>query len=131
MSSDGEHLLEEFDLLPYRGEQAGNLSYGNQRRLEIARALASRPRLLMLDEPAAGMNESEGRQLLDRIRAIRRSGVTVLVVEHDMNLLMTVSDRVTVLAHGQKIAEGAPGEVQTNEKVITEYLGRGADAPGQ
>ena len=131
MSAEGERLLEELDLLPYRGERAGNLSYGNQRRLEIARALATRPRLLMLDEPAAGMNESEGRQLLERIRAIRRSGVTVLVVEHDMNLLMMVSDRVAVLAHGQKIAEGTPGEVQTNERVITEYLGRRADAPGQ
>ncbi|MDR2390925.1 MAG: ABC transporter ATP-binding protein [Planctomycetota bacterium] len=130
MASEGERLLDELDLLPHRGEQAKNLSYGNQRRLEIARALATRPRLLMLDEPAAGMNESEGRQLLDRIRAIRRSGITILVVEHDMNLLMTVSDRVTVLAHGQKIAEGTPAEVQTDGRVIAEYLGREADASG-
>ncbi|MDR1519247.1 MAG: ABC transporter ATP-binding protein [Planctomycetota bacterium] len=125
-TSESERLLEELDLLPYRNELAKNLSYGNQRRLEIARAMASRPRLLLLDEPAAGMNESEGRQLLERIRAIRGSGVTILVVEHDMTLLMAVSDRVTVLAHGLKIAEGSPDQVQVDERVIVEYLGKGA-----
>jgi branched-chain amino acid transport system permease protein len=105
------------------GERAADLPYGDQRRLEIARALASNPRLLLLDEPAAGMNPTEKHALMELIRRIRDLGVTVLLIEHDMMLVMGVSDRILVMDHGVIIAEGRPSEIQANPRVIDAYLG--------
>lgn len=107
----------------HAGATAKNLAYGDQRRLEIARALATKPKLLLLDEPAAGMNPAEKVQLQELIRKIRDNGVTVLLIEHDMSLVMHISDRVAVLDFGQLIAQGSPSEVQNNERVIQAYLG--------
>ncbi|MBI5093802.1 MAG: ABC transporter ATP-binding protein [Candidatus Hydrogenedentes bacterium] len=102
---------------------AAGLSYGHQRRLEIARALASQPKLLLLDEPAAGMNPSESSELMELIRKIRDTGISVLLIEHHMNVVMGVSDRIVVLDYGNKIAEGVPDAIKADARVKTAYLG--------
>jgi len=128
-SMEKAHELLKFIGLDHRALQmAKNLPYGDQRRLEIARALALNPKVLLLDEPAAGFNPQEKVELGELIRKIRDRGFAVLLIEHDMSLVMDISDRVSVLDFGQKIAEGTPKEIQNNQRVIDAYLGVAEDA---
>lgn len=124
LNSETLELLSLFGLEKYKGQRAKNLAYGDQRKLEIARALATSPKILLLDEPSAGMNPKETHDLLELILDIREKfDITIILIEHNMNLAMPLCERIQVLNYGEKIAEGSPEEIQHNQEVINAYLG--------
>jgi branched-chain amino acid transport system ATP-binding protein len=126
---DSYEILKKIGLHQFVDEFAMNLPYGAQRRLEIARAMATEPFILLLDEPAAGMNPQETKELDDLIVQIReKEGISILLIEHDMKLVMSLSDRIYVVDYGKKIAQGTPEEIKNNPAVITAYLGEELDA---
>ena len=124
LSNENEELLKKFQLIQLNNTKAGSLSYGEKKRLEMARALAMRPKILLLDEPAAGMSPPELDWLTVTINDLRSSGLAILLVEHHMRLVMGVCDRISVLNFGNKIAEGTPSSISKDPEVITAYLGR-------
>jgi ABC-type branched-subunit amino acid transport system ATPase component len=127
MRAEAMTLLSQFRLTDLADVPAISLPYGKQRRVEIARALGTRPRLLLLDEPAAGLNAEETRELAETLTQLVASGLTILMIEHDMQLIMGICQQVTVLDQGKLIADGTPDEVRTNEHVLAAYLGKEED----
>ena len=127
VTTSAYQLLEFVNLAQFSHQQANNLSYGDQRRLEIARALATEPKLLLLDEPAAGMNPKETNELIHLIHNIKSRGITIFLIEHDMKLVMQISEWITVLDYGEKISQGSPDVVQSDPLVISAYLGQSLD----